>query len=95
MKLGLLALTLSLAASAAANPKTSKQVADEVKHYIVKDHKRRGTNPSADIEMIRKACGSNWPKGCRFWEATRGKDVFQFQVLPRGRIYGIPSMFLK
>lgn len=91
------ALVLVSRTESAATDDNSLSVAAAVKLYIAKDHKKRGSDPKVDFEKLHKICGkqNTWTKGCRFWKTTGGNDKFQFQVRPKGKIYGIPSLFIK
>jgi len=91
----LLLISLAGQATIEASPDESLKVAKAVKLYIFKEHKRRKSDPKPDLEKIHKICGKArlWTKGCRFWKSS-GKDKYMFQVRPRGKIYGVPSMFL-
>jgi hypothetical protein len=91
-----LALALATLSDAVASPESdSLKVAKEVKLYIAKDHKKRSSDPKADFEKLHDICGktNTWNKGCFFWKAKGGKDVYMFRVRPKGKTYGIPSMF--
>jgi hypothetical protein len=89
-------VALMVAVAAAAPDPTELAVARDVKLYIAKEHKARRSNPEVDFAKLHRLCGTSqqWTKGCKFWKATGGKDKFRFQVRPKGKIYGIPSMFL-
>jgi hypothetical protein len=94
--LGFTLVLVSMSASAAPD-NASLEVAQEVKLYIAREHKKRGSNPTVDLSKLLKICGPQltWTKGCRFWRAKSGSDKFMFQVRPNGKIYGIPSLLLK
>lgn len=85
-------------ATASANQdRASMKVAQEVKLYIHKEHKKRRSDPREDFEKLHKICGKSrtWTKGCKFWKPKSGKDKFMFQKRDGGKIYGIPSLLLK
>lgn len=93
LSLSMLALTVAVAA---AKPDAAElAIANEVKLYIAKEHRARSSNPEADFAKLHRLCGKSqqWTKGCRFWKPTSGKDKFMFRVRPKGKTYGIPSMF--
>jgi hypothetical protein len=86
-------LLVSMSASAAPDD-LSLKISEEVKRYIFKN----AYDQAADFAKLHKICGKPWNKGCRFWKSNGSKDKFEFQVRttgPRGKIYGIPSMFVK
>lgn len=88
--------TVALGAPRAhAQPDESVEIAREVKLYIAKEHKRRGTDPKVDFEKLHAVCTRSWAARCRFWRNRTGRDRYSFQVRPRGKIYGIPSMLLR
>jgi hypothetical protein len=95
LTLTLWTLALTVAVAAAAPDPAELAVARDVKLYIAKEHQARRSNPQLDFAKLHRLCGTSqqWTKGCRFWKATSGKDKFMFQVRPKGKIYGIPSMF--
>ena len=91
----ILALTATTASTFASPDPHELAVAHEIKLYIAKEHMARKSDPKIDFEKLDRLCGTsqNWTKGCRLWKATGGKDKYMLQVRPKGKIYGIPSMF--
>jgi len=101
MKQTIFAITLCLVATSgvpasnADSSRDSEKYAKKVKMLIAKEHKKHKTNPKDDFERMHDLCGKSrgWTKGCRFWKGKGGKNKYMFQILPSGKIYGVPGMF--